>query len=149
MPIPQVTALDPSVAAVFASRRGPQESASIGFLWRHFDPACGGIASAEGRRLTPVRSDQWCGARAVAIPVLMETSKAAVETQPTRRAQTEGTATAHNFSGQGQRVLVDLCTLDGHNGTALGTVRGSDDNGRVVSAWWGRGVFDQRDRWVI
>ena len=63
----------------------------------------------------------------------MDTTKAA-ETRPTR-GRNEGTATADNFE-QGQRVLVDLSAFNGHDGTALGTVRGADEYGRVVSAQW-------------
>ena len=63
----------------------------------------------------------------------MDTAKAA-ETRPTR-GRNEGTATTDNFE-QGQRVLVDLSAFNGHDGTALGTVRGADEYGRVVSAQW-------------
>ena len=66
----------------------------------------------------------------------MDATKAAAETRPARSARSEGTATADSSFGQGQRVLVDLSAFDGYDGTtALGTVRESDDYGRVVSAW--------------
>ena len=68
----------------------------------------------------------------------MDSTGAAAGTRPTRSARTGGTATtADNIFGQGQRVLVDLSAFDGYDGTALGSVRGTDDYGRVVSAWWG------------
>ena len=75
------------------------------------------------------------GARAGAISLPMDAAKVAAETRPARGARSEGTATADSSFGQGQRVLVDLSAFDGYDGTALGTVRGSDDYGRVVSAW--------------
>ena len=73
----------------------------------------------------------------------MDTAKAA-ETRRTR-GRNEGTATADNFE-QGQRVLVDLSAFNGHDGTALGTVHGADDYGRVVSAQWVREREGSTDR---
>ncbi len=75
------------------------------------------------------------GARAGAILLPMDATKAAAETRPVRSARSEGMATADSSFGQGQRVLVDLSASNGNDGTALGTVRGSDDYGGVVSAW--------------
>ena len=75
------------------------------------------------------------GARAASISLRMDATKAAAETRPARSARSEGTATADSSFGHGQRVLVDLSAFDGYDGTALGTVRGIDDYGRVVSEW--------------
>ena len=65
----------------------------------------------------------------------MDATKAAAEKWLARSGWSEGLAVADSFFGQGQRVLVDLSAFDRFDGTALGTVRGSDDYGRVVSAW--------------
>ena len=72
----------------------------------------------------------------------MDTTKAA-ETRPIR-GRNEGTATTDNFE-QGQRVLVDLSAFNGHDGTALGTVRGADEYGRVVST--NVGVWEHRGKY--
>ena len=87
------------------------------------------------RRLARTAAQAGVGVGPPTISLPMDATKAAAETRPARSERSEGSATADSSFGQAQRVLVDLSAFDGYDGTALGTVRGSDNYGRVVSAW--------------